>query len=130
MLIGRAYYLNGWRMYDEAVDIAIQSIRLDRISCLVNITAFHPLSKVGRVEEAVSQLTKMREMYPVKLNETEMLYRISRVYKANGLYDEAVETHERIWSLQQEAERLWSEVLDPRYTDLVKRLGLYPSADQ
>jgi adenylate cyclase len=154
-----SYYLQSMRRFDEAADAAMQATRLDPVSYMLNFAVFQPMSSAGRVEEARSQLRKTREMYPEKLDEKSELMWLKTIYHANGLYDMAIETHERIWRLLQEelkdsseavveeerlfylwalamihsdagdkeeAERLWNEVLSVMDIDTIEKK--YPSA--
>jgi len=157
-LIVYAYYLDAWRRFDEGANAAVEAARLDPVSYLINMAAFQPLSLAGRVEEAESQIRKMHEMYPGRLNEIGTLAWIREIYRDNRLFDRAVETHERIWLLQkeelkdssetvaeekrllhlwilafiradagdrEEAERLWNEVFSIKDIDTIEKE--YPS---
>ncbi len=123
-----SYYLQAWRRFDESADAAVQSVRLDPASYMLGMAAHQPLSFAGRVEAAISQLRKIREMHPEKIDEIEVLAWTRAVYRSNRLCDEAIEVHERIWNLQKEELKDSSEaVIERERLEYLWQLGMFHS---
>ena len=64
-----------------------------------------PLALAGRTEEAVAQVSKMREMYPEKLPESVEQNVLSYLYYCSGDYELALEKAERHWELYVEGSK-------------------------